>query len=425
MNRFAFGFIFVGLIISCELCTSLVWANSGDYWASKQPWPASRESLGVAVAEGKIFAMDGANEMYNPAIDEWSPLAPMPTPRTHFGVAACQGKVYVFGGQTSETGINTPYTYFQFEILTGANEAYDPSTGRWENKAPMPTPRDHLQANELNGKIYLIGGLRQKPVQIPPPENLSNMTEVYDPTTDTWTTMAPIPNAVYDYCSAAVDKKIYIISGLNFNGSLSDLVQVFNPQTNSWSLGKPIPIPMYLAAAGATTGIMAPKRIYVIGGCPYAIGGAEKSNLTQVYDPATDTWSKGADMPTKRYGLGLAVVDDTIYAIGGASTSLTNANEQYTPLGYGTPAPSYTNPTSTSTPSATASLTPTPTSPATAAPPTQTPAPTPTQTPTATPQPTATPTPQPTFTVESGAAATAVALVALVLVIGVTLRRRK
>jgi hypothetical protein len=36
------------------------------------------------------------------------------------------------------------------------------------------------------------------------------------------------------------------------------------------------------------------------------------------YDPATDTWTRKADMPTARDSLSTSVVNGKIYAIGGA-----------------------------------------------------------------------------------------------------------
>jgi len=146
---------------------------------------------------------------------------------------------------------------------------------------------------------------------------------------------------VYDYSSAVVDDKIYIISGAFANSSLSSLVQIFDPKTNNWTNGAPIPTPMHQAAAGATTGTYAPKRIYIIGG-----------NTTQAYDPQTNNWTNGADMPTPRHELAVAVVNDTLYALGGSAVSLTDANEQYTPIDYGTPQPTQqpiTIPTPTTT----------------------------------------------------------------------------
>jgi hypothetical protein len=57
---------------------------------------------------------------------------------------------------------------------------------------------------------------------------------------------------------------------------------------------------------------MLPKKIYILGGIElFASGG------NQVYDPTTDSWSTGADMPTARGRLGVAVVNDILFAIGG------------------------------------------------------------------------------------------------------------
>jgi N-acetylneuraminic acid mutarotase len=55
-------------------------------------------------------------------------------------------------------------------------------------------------------------------------------------------------------------------------------------------------------------------KIYVIGGMP----GPNRSIATvEEYDPATDTWTRRADMPTAREGIVTAAVDGIIYAIGG------------------------------------------------------------------------------------------------------------
>lgn len=41
-------------------------------------------------------------------------------------------------------------------------EVYDPSTDTWTTKAPMPTGRRQLAASVVNGKIYAIGGYVNK-----------------------------------------------------------------------------------------------------------------------------------------------------------------------------------------------------------------------------------------------------------------------
>ena len=277
--------------------------------------PTGRLGLGVAVVNGKMYAIGGANENgflntneeYDPATNTWVSKKPMPTPRGAFGISAYQNKIYVIGGGGE----------FGLEEVTGVNEVYDPSTDTWETKTPMPTARQFICANVVNGKIYVMGG--SKPWTQFNYTAVPNVNEVYDPLTDSWTTKTPPPTQVENYASAVVDNKIFIIGGTVI-GSISSLTQIYHPETDTWTSGTPIPNAAWGAAAGATTGVVAPKRIYVMGGYP-------TFNLNQVYDPETDTWIMGARMPTNRYGFGVAVVNDMLYAIGNY-----RENQRYTPF---------------------------------------------------------------------------------------------
>jgi hypothetical protein len=113
--------------------------------------------------------------------------------------------------------------------------------------------------------------------------------------------------------------------------------QIYDVEADRWSQGALFPSFMHVGAAGATTGLKAPKRIYVIGG---DAGFYEPVNANYVYDPESDVWSVGTPMPTNRSSLLVAVVDDVLYAIGGHvgwhvfPGSLTAVVEAYTPSGY-------------------------------------------------------------------------------------------
>jgi len=302
--------------------------------------PTSRWGLGVAVVNGRIYAIGGRNESgylatneeYDPATNTWTTKKPMQTPRAGFGIAVCQNKIYVIGGISGidpSTGIS---------ICCSLNEVYDPLTDSWETKTSMPTNRSLLNAHVVNGKIYLIGGYYMLDPQTP---LALNVNEVYDPITDTWTTKASIPTAVFAYASAVVNNKIYVIERTT---------QIYDPETDTWNFGKPIPTMVAYAAAGATTGISAPKRIYVIGGAILELPIPwDPINLNQVYDPEKDVWTTGDPIPTRRREFGVAVVNDVLYAIGGSTGGKgpsTSKNEQYTPFGFGTvPPPDTTTPT--------------------------------------------------------------------------------
>jgi len=311
--------LFASLVLSA-FSISIVMAAE-DYWTTLEPMPTAETGLGAAVVKSKIYVVKKEiNYEYDPDADTWTPRTRMPTPRSGFGVAVCQDKIYCIGGYTSgwETGIN---------------EVYDPSTDTWETRTSMPTSRTQVVANEVDGKIYVMAGYTFPHPSFP---TLCNKTEVYDPTTDSWTEKAQMPNyqgiAMSDDVSAVVDNKIYVFgcSQREFNTLFT---QIYDPETDTWSSGTIMPTEIYHASGAATTGEFAPKRIHIMGETEH-----------QIYDPETDSWSNGTSMPTPRRSLGLAVINDTLFAIGGSvgdplgsppsMSEPTNTNEQYTPVGY-------------------------------------------------------------------------------------------
>jgi N-acetylneuraminic acid mutarotase len=309
-------------------------------WTTKASMHTAREGAGAAAVNGIIYAIGGthtqnvsdteffyvtinATEAYNPATDTWTEKASMPTPKANFGTAVYQNKIYCIGGENLwKNDLN----------ITNANEVYDTETDTWQTKTPMPTARYGLEANVVNGKIYLIGGWVQS-------ESSSNVdksaqVDVYDPSNDSWTTGTPMPTAVAGYASAVVDNKIYVISGVASGTIITNLTQIYDPRIDKWSLGAPIPMGVSDAAAGATTGTEATKAIYVIGGsnATYPLNG---QYTNQVYFPATNSWGVGASMPIDRAGLSVTVVNDTLYVIGGGHNIFTRDSTvvmQYTPF---------------------------------------------------------------------------------------------
>jgi N-acetylneuraminic acid mutarotase len=303
-------------------------------WVTKASLTTARSGLGVAVVNRKIYAIGcmsdyDTNEEYDPASDTWTTKAPMPTARYKFGIAVYNDKIFCIGGQFSNRSSNARAEQ------TGAIEVYDPATNTWEIKPPMPTPRSQFQANVVNGKIYLIGGRTSGQY------STVSLNEVYDPETGSWTTKAPMPYPVVSYASAAVENKIYVFGGQDeFNETMNLAVnQIYDTETYTWSFGTPLPVAVW-KAAGVTLNVSAQQRIFVVGGELGDIGGA--TNITQIHDPEADAWSVGSSMPTSRWDLAVAVVNDKLHAIGGTERNIlpgeeANAeNEMYTPIGYGT-----------------------------------------------------------------------------------------
>ena len=103
-----------------------------------------------------------------------------------------------------------------------ANEAYDPRTDSWRSLAPMPTGRSGIAGAALNGRIYVFGGEN--------PFKTYNENESYDVATDTWQAHSRMPTARHGLTAAAFGESIYVIAGGRTpGGSESDLNEAFRP----------------------------------------------------------------------------------------------------------------------------------------------------------------------------------------------------
>lgn len=69
--------------------------------------------------------------------DSWSSKAPLQVARGGLGVAVVDGKIYAIGGST-RTGSSG--AALSPASIVGTNEEYDPSSDTWTFRASMPTP---------------------------------------------------------------------------------------------------------------------------------------------------------------------------------------------------------------------------------------------------------------------------------------------
>ena len=193
------------------------------------------------------------------AAEKWQVISELPTQRRGFATAVVDGKIYLIGGTLFENDRDGPYGMSLMEV-------YDPQTNTWQRGTDMPTPRSGTKAAVVDGKIYVLAGYVGKDHQ--GAKDLK-VVEMYDPQTDTWVRKQDMSRRRATFGIGGIAGKIYAIGG------------TVHPADR-----KPED----------------PRRV----------------DLVEVYDPATDTWAKRADMPTRRKSVRAAVIRDTLYAIGGS-----------------------------------------------------------------------------------------------------------
>jgi N-acetylneuraminic acid mutarotase len=208
---------------------STVWAYDPetDAWERRADLPTPRGALGLVASDGRLYAVGGARrrlggpvsgavEVYDPATDRWQRRAELLTPREHLAVVAGSGRIFAIGGRANGD---------ESDRFAAANEAYDPTTDRWESLAPLPTPRGGLTGVYAGERVIVLGGER----------GTTTFADVdaFDPVTNTWMALPPMPTARHGLASAAVSGRIYAITGSTKAGAVDN-----TPAVEVLSLGE-------------------------------------------------------------------------------------------------------------------------------------------------------------------------------------------
>jgi N-acetylneuraminic acid mutarotase len=148
--------------------------------------------------------------------------------------------------------------------------------------------------------------------------------------------MTPAPTARTEVAAAAVGNNIYVVGGFSEPslGNIKDLaitplVEEYDSATDRWTARAPLPEGLHHVGIGVVG-----NRVYVIGGFKQSLMSVWKPVATvYVYDPAHDTWTEASPMPTARGALAVAELGGNLYAIGGYDGDAnTPAVEVYDPI---------------------------------------------------------------------------------------------
>lgn len=237
-------------------------------------------------ADGSLPAWVPTNAVwiYDTAADRWSQGAPMPTPRGALTATAVGTKIYAIGGAKNpaySTNLLRPTVPVENLAI---NEVYDTETNAWTTRRPMLTARNHHGAALINNKVYVVGGRVGSTFIIGLSTNVST-NEVYDVATDTWASVLGLPTARSGVGVAVLNGRMHVLGGEAY---LNDLVgtyrthEAYDPKTNTWERLPPMPTPRHGLAVGEIGG-----KIYAVSGSNVAGGGGPHTgvNVNEVYDP--------------------------------------------------------------------------------------------------------------------------------------------
>jgi N-acetylneuraminic acid mutarotase len=245
----------------------------------------------------------------------WTSKQPAPSAFLDAGGGAIGGKLYVVAGKATAG----PQSLMR---------VYDAATNTWSTGPSLPGPAvENPAAAVLNGKLYVFGGSTD------PFSGAVTNAAVFDPSTNAWTALPAMPVARGGATAQAIGSKIYVIGGMNAAGDSLDSVSVFDTSTSSWGTAASMATRRDNPASAVFGG-----KLYVFGGrTRNADGTVPVNNLSTVemYDPATNTWTFKASMPTGRRTMVVGVLNGRALVIGGerkADGTAFAANEEYDPI---------------------------------------------------------------------------------------------
>ncbi len=199
-------------------------------------------------------------------------------------------------------------------------DIYDPASDQWSHGADLPHAVTHQAAllDDATGTIWMAGGFIGDE-----PGVATDEVWKYDPAADQWSAAPSLPLPVGGGQLALIGRTLHYVGGVGADRDTG--------LADHWTLDLTDPDAVWKAGLA---GLIQPRihfGIGVIDGAIYVVGGEIHHDTNPIeiasverYDPATDTWTRVADLPYTRSHIvpSTFAFDGKLYVVGGQSTQI-------------------------------------------------------------------------------------------------------
>lgn len=222
------------------------------------------------------------------------PPAPQLTPQVagrseHTATLLADGTILVVGGRGIRGG------------ATAVVERFDPRTGLWHDAGRLRSARRHHTASLMpDGAVIVVGGDGSGSLLLGTILDGIATVERYDPPTNRWATLAPLPQGVTLHSAVVLgDGRLLIAGGVRDNGALArplTAAWAYDAARDRWAAVAPLNLPRSRSA-----GVALPDgRAMLVGGSEN--GALSASQSAETYDAGADSWRLVADLPARLLG---------------------------------------------------------------------------------------------------------------------------
>jgi N-acetylneuraminic acid mutarotase len=333
--RFLFAVVAAALLVAPGQQAGLpIAAGPSGGWSDAGNLSTERGGgiLGVLLGNGRVLVTGSSSDDYSGLgnVDLYDPgagwslgpklqgdpdgaaVAPLPG-----GGALLVGGVPFFGG-TDGPGPGP----------TAAAMVYNPTAGAWNKVPDMSSVRSGASASALaDGRVLVAGGYDRRVIPLPNPTGQPfccidvqilplASTELFNPTTSTWTPGPNLAQGRINHKAVALkDGRILVVGGANGLNPAPPMTtaELFDPAAGKWLSAGTIGAPR----TQFTLTALADGRAIVAGGA--TADGSAPLRSTVIYDPVANQWSPGPDLANGRSGHAAALLPDgRLLVTGGA-----------------------------------------------------------------------------------------------------------
>ena len=273
----------------------------------------------LAVGTDSSFS-DASCALYSIARGTWALTGALNTGRIDFDLTVLLDGTALVSGGADAADDNT----------LGSVELYSPSSGAWAYTGSLHLARANAVATLLqSGAVLIAGGqdINGGPQDVP----ATTTAELYSPATGSWAQVGSMatPRGAYHQLLTLPSGQALVTGGQD-GGIILNGCELFSPATLSWSATGAMATARYLHRA-----VLLPSgNVLVSGGQGFAPPPPPPCNNTpsmpmlcaptvmvlnssEIYNPATGTWSEAAQMPYERYAHSMVTLPSGLVLVTG------------------------------------------------------------------------------------------------------------
>ena len=211
----------------------------------------------------------------------WTATGDLGTPRwRHTATLLPNDQVLVAGGAACNGAGSTG--------RCGPSELYDPTTRTWTDTDSLRRARwDHTATLLPNGQVLVAGGRNNK-------RDFAS-AELYDPATGVWTATRSMTTPRFNHTATLLPSgQVLVAGGFEFDVGILASAELYDPATGMWRATGSMTTARYVDTAT----LLPNGQVLVAGGIVELFSTYTAS--AELYDPATGVWTATGSMTTKR-----------------------------------------------------------------------------------------------------------------------------